>query len=675
MDKPSTATLPLPERLIEYHHGKGRLNEILLRKTSLIVTVLSLVISAAGLTAAPGEASAADKTTKYRVYQDNKTLTETADYRSAEAYAKRYPNSHVEEIGTRKWLWDNYPRYKVFQYGYSTSAWEFATLNQAIAEASRWGHASIRDLQSGGWVWNNYPRYRVYQGETTLKHWEFTTLEQAKAEAVRWANSHIIDLNTHAWVWDNISAERKKQIRESNAVTYLVYQGEYTDSAWKFALLEDAVKESLRWSNSVVIRTDNAKVIFDNMKQYEVYQNDKYLTSFLGLDQAVDYAKKYAHTKIIDMTAPAKQHSDIWNNYPYYQVFQSERQIGEYSTIKDALNYAMKYSNASIRRLEDGTIIWDNVRKLQFWGWNGSSSDSTIRSHAANTMGLDVISPTYFELKDASGNLTDNSNAATVAWLKQQGYTVYPLVHNQFDSALTTKFLADANARSKFINALITKLVQIGANGINLDFESISGKDRAAYTQFVRELTVAAHAKGLIVSIDLPRGSVRWNAQTAYDHEKLAGIVDYIITMTYDQHYKGSPEPGSVSGLQWTEEGIKEFLAYGIPRDKLIMGIPFYVREWQIDASGKLISNRALLMKDLSAHIAAKGAKLTWDSSFNQYKAEYTEGGYTYVFWVENEESVKARLELAAKYELAGVAAWRLGYDSAALWQTMIQHK
>lgn len=80
----------------------------------------------------------------------------------------------------------------------------------------------------------------------------------------------------------------------------------------------------------------------------------------------------------------------------------------------------------------------------------------------------------------------------------------------------------------------------------------------------------------------------------AYDHEKLAHIADYIMIMAYDQYYSGSATPGSVAGLQWAEEGIKEFLSYGIPRDKLIMGIPFYVREWKLDSSGKGVSNRAV---------------------------------------------------------------------------------
>ncbi|WP_282935513.1 glycosyl hydrolase family 18 protein [Paenibacillus sp. RC67] len=645
---------------------------MLKRKTVLIVSVMALFLSSAGSAMA-----AADKTSKYRVYQDDRILLETSDYKSAENYAKQFTSSHVEDISSRKWLWNNYPRYKVYQNGKSSSSWEFATLDQAKREAANWTHASIRDLQSDGWVWNNYPKYQVYQGDATMSSWEFATLNDAKAEASKWGNAHIIDLTTHQWVWDNLSASSKTELRASSDRIYKVYQGTSTNDDWSFAYLEDAINESLKWSNSTVINsTKGNQIVFSNVKTYKVYQYSQYLDSFLNVDDAIRYAQQFSHTNIVnDDPSNSGSKPVIWSNYPYYQVYQSDSWISDSSSLTNALNYAMGYSNASIRLLDDGTKIWDNFSKLQFWGWNGSSSNDTIRSQVNTTSGLDVVSPTYFTLADASGGLTDTSNKDTVAWLKSQGYAVQPLVSNQFDASLTTQFLSNASAQTKFINALVTKAASLGVNGLNIDFESLSGKDRAAYTAFIQKLTDAAHQKGLLISIDLPRGSVKWNAQTAFDHEKLANIVDYIITMTYDQYWKGSTEAGSVAGLQWVEEGIQEFLSYGISRDKLIIGIPFYVREWQIDSAGNLVNNRALLMKDLPALMASKNATKTWDDTFKQYRVEYTQDGYTYVFWLENEDTVKARLELAKKYNLAGVAAWRLGYDTSDLWKTMIQEK
>lgn len=357
---------------------------MLKRKALLSLSVLTLFFSSTG------SVMAADKTTKYRVYQDTRIILETSDYKSAENYAKNYHRSHVEDIATRQWLWDSYPRYKVYQHGYSSTAWEFATRDAAIREAAKWGFSSVRDLQSGGWIWNNYPKYRVYQGEITLDHWKFQTLVEAMAEAKKWANSYIVDLDTNRWVWDNVTESRKSELRRSGKKIYQVYQGTYTTDSWKFAYLGDAVNESLKWSNSIIRNTENGKVVYSNVKPYKVYQYDNFLQSFLSLNDAINYAKLYDHTKIMNDNAPAVggKSGPIWNNYPYYQVYQNDKWIADFSTIPAALRYAKGYANASIRTYSDGISIWDNLRKLQFWGWNGTSSDATIRAHVNNTSGL-----------------------------------------------------------------------------------------------------------------------------------------------------------------------------------------------------------------------------------------------------------------------------------------------
>jgi spore germination protein YaaH len=145
--------------------------------------------------------------------------------------------------------------------------------------------------------------------------------------------------------------------------------------------------------------------------------------------------------------------------------------------------------------------------------------------------------------------------------------------------------------------------------------------------------------------------------------------------MAYDEHWTGSDSPGSVSSLNWTEEGIKQQLEYGIPRSKLILGIPFYTREWKLDSKGKLVGNKTLLMKDIPSRVAQTKATSTYDEKAGQYRYSYQQDGHTYIFWAETTETVLARIALAKKYDLAGVAAWRLGYEDGALWEAMLKVK
>ncbi|CAM3873651.1 glycosyl hydrolase family 18 protein [Marinicrinis lubricantis] len=309
------------------------------------------------------------------------------------------------------------------------------------------------------------------------------------------------------------------------------------------------------------------------------------------------------------------------------------------------------------------------------WGWTGSASEDTMKKMAEQAVGLDVISPTWFVLENKEGKFEDTSSKEMVDWFHERGLEVHPLVQNQFDSSLTTAFLANANGQDQFIQSLVDRAASIGADGLNIDFESVNAKDRAAFTEFMRKLTSKAHAKKLEVSIDLMRGSISWNHLTAFDHEQLAKIVDTVIIMAYDQHWSGSTEAGSVSGLQWTEQGIQEFLSYGMSREQLILGMPFYIREWKLDSSGKVLENRALYTSAVSKLLSENEYTAVWDPEFNQYKIQYMKDGYTYVFWLEDQRTLEARLELAKEYRLGGAAAWRLGQEPASFWETIISNK
>lgn len=644
-------------------------NRVLKKKLIAAVTLLLLSSSLLAGTSGSGVAEAsASLVTKYRVYQNDQALREFPTESKAIAYAKNVSYSHVETITGRTWVWDNLPRYKVYKNGISSSAWEYRTYEQALAFAKTQRNVHIRDLENIGWKYANHAKFRLYQGDKTQPIWTFTTIEAAIQEAKKWSNAHIVDLTKNAWVWDNLTAAQKKDQRAAAAVYQISVDGVPANNGKLYGFLYDAIKSSSVILGSEVVNTATGIVLHSNVLAYEVIQNGKLIGAFINLDDAVALAKKTPNAEVM------YKDNVWWSGVPYLTVFQGDKKLRSFNTRSGAIDFAKKYANAYVRT-SDGRSVWNNAKSLVYLAWNGSASSSTVLSHVANTQGLSIDSPTWFELTAADGSINDTSDAELVKTLKEQGIRVSPLVHNQFNRKMTTAFLQDKAAQQAFITKLVGRLSEIKAFGLNLDFEEVAGADRASYTDFVKALTKAAHAKGLNVSIDLPRGSLSWNHLTAYDHTALSAIVDTIIIMAYDEHWSGSDTPGSVAGLPWVEEGIKQFLGYGIPRSKLMLGIPFYVREWKLDAAGKLVSNRAVLMKDIPELIADNKATGVPDAASGQIKYKYVKNGFTYLFWAETTETTKARVALATKYDLAGVAAWRLGYESADLWTMMLRMK
>ena len=57
-----------------------------------------------------------------------------------------------------------------------------------------------------------------------------------------------------------------------------------------------------------------------------------------------------------------------------------------------------------------------------------------------------------------------------------------------------------------------------------------------------------------------------------------------------------------------------------------------------------------------------------WNMETGQNYAEYTEDGVTYKIWLEDVDSLHERLKVIAGADVAGVAAWRLGYETEEIW-------
>src|SRR5690625_67835 len=184
--------------------------------------------------------------------------------------------------------------------------------------------------------------------------------------------------------------------------------------------------------------------------------------------------------------------------------------------------------------------------------------------------GVNVISPTWFELRqDEQGEFyvyNNHADANYVSWAHDREYQVWALFSNSFDPQLTTEMLATYEARMKVIRELLYFAELYQLQGINLDFENVYLHDKDMLTQFVRELTPLMHEQGLVVSMDVTirGGSEMWSL--FYDREALGQIVDYMIVMTYDEHYAASPVAGSVASLPWVEKGMTDIEQHdGVP--------------------------------------------------------------------------------------------------------------
>ncbi|WP_332908458.1 glycosyl hydrolase family 18 protein [Paenibacillus roseus] len=320
-------------------------------------------------------------------------------------------------------------------------------------------------------------------------------------------------------------------------------------------------------------------------------------------------------------------------------------------------------------------IAWKLYGKKINMTWEAIYNRQPDLEKIGELQGVNVVSPTWFELADESGLLRSKADMAYVNWAHARGMQVWALFSNSFKPDLTTIALANYETRLNMIKQLLSYAQIYKLQGINIDFENVHTKDKENLVQFVREMTPLLHEQGLVVSIDVtPKSnSEMWSA--FLDREALGKVVDFMMVMAYDEHWAASPVAGSVASLPWVEQSVKRILEEDqVPPEKLVLGIPLYTRVWTEESGedGKRkVSSKAIGMETVEKLIAEKQLKPEFKSEVGQNYIEYTEGGALKRIWMEDEVSIKARALLAKKYDLAGVATWQRSFQKPQIWNIL----
>jgi len=339
--------------------------------------------------------------------------------------------------------------------------------------------------------------------------------------------------------------------------------------------------------------------------------------------------------------------------------------------------------------------IYPNISKdytinLAWHVVSNNVANQTILETIAKTKGLTTLSPTWFVVNDTKGNIISYASSQYVNYAHQSNIEVWALVKD-FDGGIDSKeetfeLLSYTSRREKLINQLMAEALKTGIDGINVDFENISKECGEHYIQFLRELSLKCRQNGIVLSVDNPVPS---SYSTQYHLEEQGKIVDYVIIMGYDEHYKGSYVSGSVASPAFVEAGIQDALEV-VPKDKVINAVPFYTRLWkevpktteelaaqQGTEAAEYAMNVTSIVYGMSGAeqvVANSGAEIVVDELTGQNYAEWEADGGTYKIWLEDKSALETKLQLMKKYDLAGTAAWRLGLEKSDTWELILKY-
>ena len=305
--------------------------------------------------------------------------------------------------------------------------------------------------------------------------------------------------------------------------------------------------------------------------------------------------------------------------------------------------------------------------------WDYYSEYASAPDRTGTTIdGVNVVSPAFFYI-DEDGDFQENignEGETYIDWAHDNGYKVWPMVSNAGEGMLTvtSEIMNDYDLRQELIEEIVNVCVKYKLDGINIDFENMKKEDIDLFSRFIIELTPRIKEIGLITSVDVtaPDGSETWSQ--CFDRNVIGDVADYIIFMAYDQYGSSSTKAGTTAGYNWVETSLMKFIeTEEIEPNKIILGIPFYTRLWTESSDGKL-SSRTVNMKDIDT-VLPDNVERVWNDTLKQNYVEYKDGNDTKKMWIEDLESIKAKLSLITANDLGGAAFWEKDREDESVWQ------
>ncbi len=302
-------------------------------------------------------------------------------------------------------------------------------------------------------------------------------------------------------------------------------------------------------------------------------------------------------------------------------------------------------------------------------GWDlmmNKKGNDKFYDNVKHTKGMNVISPTWFSVKDNDGNIESLADSSYVKKAHDMHLEVWGLLGNlKYNEAKSKVFLSRSSSRKNIISSVIDEAKRVKLDGINLDFEAIPQSASEDFIQFVRELSIECRKNKLVLSVD---NYVPKNFNQYYNRREQGIFADYIIIMGYDEHYAGSKTAGSVASIGFVEDGIDETLKE-VNADRIINALPFYMRMWTDTAGG--LKSKSISMHQANALIKKYKLEPYFDTNVGQNFVEFNaEKGFCRV-WFEDAKSLKIKMDLIKNKGIGGIAFWRLGLETNDVWDVV----
>ncbi len=301
-----------------------------------------------------------------------------------------------------------------------------------------------------------------------------------------------------------------------------------------------------------------------------------------------------------------------------------------------------------------------------FVNWDPNSYTSLKK----NIGSIDILIPEWIHIGSDYSISMDNQKyqEEITKYVKDNGSNVkiMPLINNfnietlDWDQQLLSEVITNPVQRTTTVLALLKYVKDNGYAGVTVDFESIPAGEYPQLVSFMQELYVSFKSENLLVAQTAPFDDAN------FDYKNLPQYSDYVLIMSYDEHWSTS-DPGPISSQRWFAENVIK-RALDIPREKLIYTVGNYGYDWK---EGDPIAQEISFWK-ITEYIRNYNFKLEFDSSsLNPYMYYQDSEGVNHTVWFLDGVTLFNQLSFLHNMSLPGIAIWRLGSEDPTMWNVM----
>ncbi|MCW3792000.1 S-layer homology domain-containing protein [Paenibacillus sp. LS1] len=428
------------------------------------------------------------------------------------------------------------------------------------------------------------------------------------------------DISMNAWYYGNVAAMTNLFILEGKG------QGTFQPDA-------------------SITREEAAALLVRMLKQQPV-ETSLLSSTYFDADDISDWARPYVQT--VYQLGLMKGSGGVFR--PHDQVTREEAAV-----MLDAILQKKTWSEQLQRGDELGVQL----------GWQYNSTTAEFKKQVEQSE-VNTLVPRWFFL-NSSMKVTDHADPALISWASATDRQLWPLLGNRSDPALTHQMLSSSVNRAAVISQVAAYVKTYKLDGINVDFENVDPADREGLTAFVTSLTATLHALGAVVSVDVsPDLGTDWT--DAFDYAKLGAVSDYMVLMGYEEHWNGDPKAGSVASLPWVEKALDTMLSE-VVHAKTILALPLYTRDWS--SVNPAASSWDITLAEQGTRAHTSGSVRRWDAILVQYIIGYNSNGMPRYIWAEDSRSLSAKVLMSEQRQIAGLAYWYMGGETADVWNAI----